>query len=153
MRQGRRLALAALAVGAAALAAGCGGESEEPAEEAAAASEIAVTADEYSFELSDTPAAGQATFSLENVGEEPHVLILVKLAEDATAEEAIQAQGRKGTAEMLGELEAGPGETAEGTIDADLTAGNFLMVCPVQTKQSKQPHFALGQQEEFEITE
>jgi hypothetical protein len=152
MKQARSgVGLAILAV--AALAAGCGGEAEEPAEESAAPPEITVTADEYSFELSDAPAAGQATFSLENVGEEPHVLILAKLAEDATAEEAIEAQGRKGTAEEVGQIEAGPGEAPEQTIDADLTAGNYLMVCPVRTKESKKPHFALGQQEEFEITE
>jgi hypothetical protein len=151
MKQGT--CAAAVAIAMAVLAAGCGGEPEEPAEEAAAPTEIAVTADEYSFEVSDTPTAGKATFSLENVGEQPHVLILAKLAEDATAQEAIEAQGRKGTAEMLGQLEAGPGETAEQTIDAELTAGNYLMVCPVRTKESKKPHFALGQQEEFEITE
>lgn len=153
MRQGSRRRFAAFAIVAGALTAGCGGGSEEPAEESAAPSEINVTADEFSFELSDTPAAGQTTFTLENVGEQPHVLILAKLAEDATAEEAIKAQGRKGTTESFDELEARPGETAEGTIDTDLTPGNYLMVCPVPDEKTKKPHFALGQQEEFEITD
>ena len=47
MKQGTSAAAVAIAV--AVLAAGCGGESEVPAEEAAAPTEIAVAADEYSY--------------------------------------------------------------------------------------------------------
>jgi hypothetical protein len=147
---------AATAGGALALALGaCGDDDEETttaAEETTAGSEITVTADEYSFELSEEPQAGPATFALDNVGEEDHVLILAKLAADATLEDALEAEGEEGTTESMEFLEAPAGEEAPETISTELTPGNYAMVCPVETKDGE-PHFELGQQEEFEITE
>ncbi len=149
--------LTAVIVGAMALiAAGCGGDDEETtgAEETteeAGGGEITVTADEYSFELSDTPAAGPATFSLDNVGEERHELIFVQLAEDATADDAIEAQGEKGTTELTRRIVANPGEEAEETIDAELEPADYLLLCAFSSEGK--PHFVLGQREEFEITE
>lgn len=142
-------------VGAIALmAAGCGGDDEgetTAAEEPAGGQEITVTADEYSFELSDTPATGPATFRLDNVGEERHELIFAQLAEDATADDAIQAQGEKGTTELTRRIVANPGEEAKQTIDAELEPANYLLVCAFETDGKL--HFTLGQREEFEITE
>jgi len=136
------------------MAAGCGGDDEgetTAAEEPAGGQEITVTADEYSFELSDTPATGPATFRLDNVGEERHELIFVQLAEDATADDAIEAQGEKGTTELTRRIVANPGEEAKQTIDAELEPANYLMVCAISS--GGKPHFTLGQREEFEITE
>ena len=110
-----------------------------------------MTADEYSFELSDTPATGPATFRLDNVGEERHELIFAQLAEDATADDAIQAQGEKGTTELTRRIVANPGEEAKQTIDAELEPANYLLVCAFETDGKL--HFTLGQREEFEITE
>ena len=110
-----------------------------------------MTADEYSFELSDTPATGPATFRLDNVGEERHELIFVQLAEDATADDAIEAQGEKGTTEYQRRVEAEPGEEAKQTIDVELEPANYLTVCAISS--GGKPHFTLGQREEFEITE
>ena len=157
IRRGLLTTCAATAVGALALALGaCGDDDEETttaAEETTAGSEITVTADEYSFELSGEPQAGPATFTLDNVGKEDHELILAKLAEDATIEDAIEAEGEEGT--TVGEpgfTEAKAGEEAERPIETDLTAGNYAMVCTFETDDGE-PHFELGQQEEFEITE
>ncbi|MGI8804649.1 MAG: hypothetical protein ACR2IN_03000 [Thermoleophilaceae bacterium] len=110
-----------------------------------------MTADEYSFELSGTPAAGSATFSLDNVGEERHELIFAQLAEGATADDAIEAQGEKGTTELTRRVVANPGEEATQTIDAELEPANYLLVCALSSEGK--PHFTLGQREEFEITE
>ena len=148
---------AVLVAAMAPVAAGCGGDDEEETTaaeettEAAGGQEITVTADEYSFELSDTPAAGPATFALDNVGEERHELIFAQLAEDATADDAIKAQGEKGTTEFVRRIVAEPGQEAKQTIDAELEPANYLMVCAF-SKNGK-PHFVLGQREEFEITE
>ncbi len=151
--------LTAVILGAIApVAAGCGGDdegettaAEETTEEAGGGGEITVTADEYSFELSDTPAAGPTTFRLDNVGEERHELIFAQLAEDATADDAIQAQGEKGTTELTRRIVAGPGQEAKQTIDAELEPANYLLVCALSS--DGKPHFTLGQREEFEITE
>ena len=148
-----RSILTASIIGAIA-AVGCGGDDEEEttaAEDAGGGQEITVTADEYTFELSGTPAAGPATFRLDNVGEERHELILAQLAEDATADDAIKAQGEKGTTEFVRRVVAAPGQEAKQTIDAELEPANYLMVCAL-SKNGK-PHFTLGQREEFEVTE
>jgi hypothetical protein len=142
------------------VAAGCGGGDEEeggtteeapPAEETAGPQEITVTADEYSFELSDDFRAGQATVSLDNVGEEEHELIFVKINEGFTFEEAIQAQGQRGTTEMIGVIPPSPaGELASETIEADLEPGSYGMVCTLRN-DDRELHLELGQQLEFPI--
>lgn len=162
IRRGTFTTYAATAGATLALALGaCGDDDDETttaaeetatAEETTAGSEITVTADEYSFELSEEPQAGPATFSLDNVGEEDHELILAKIAEGSTFDEAIKAQGEKGTTESIEFLEAPAGEEAPNTITTELTAGNYGMLCSLETDDGE-PHFELGQQEEFEITE
>jgi hypothetical protein len=108
-----------------------------------------VTADEYSFELSETPTEpGEVTFILENQGEEPHVMLVARLNEGFTLEEAFRLQGRKGSAEELGEASAAPGQEAK-PVRAELTPGDYAMVCPLVTKGKS--HFAMGQREEFSI--
>ena len=110
------LILAATLAAGGALAA-CGDDDEESGEDETTAestgpTEVTVTADEYSFELSETPTApGEATFILDNVGEEGHALIVARLNEGFTLDEAFELQGRKGSAKTLGESSAGVGES------------------------------------------
>jgi hypothetical protein len=109
-----------------------------------------VTADEYSFELSETPTEpGEVTFTLDNVGEEPHALIVARINEGFTLDEANELQGRQGSAKILGQTDAGPGQQGK-PIDAELTAGNYGLVCPLSTKDGES-HYDLGQKAEFTI--
>jgi hypothetical protein len=145
---GRRTIFTAVLISAlAAAGAGCGGDDEAAG---GGAQEITVTADEYSFELSDTPAAGPATFTLDNVGEERHELIVAQLASDASADDAIRAQGREGTTELVRRVVAKPGEQSERAVEVELESANYLLLCTFSTKG--EPHFTLGQREELEIT-
>jgi hypothetical protein len=109
-----------------------------------------VTADEYSFELSRQPIEGKAIFSLDNVGQEPHVMILVRIASDATFAEVLRARGEDGTAREIGSLEARAGEESSDTLEVRLTPGRYGMLCPVETAPGE-THFALGQRRQFEI--
>jgi hypothetical protein len=144
------MATAALAAPIALAACGDDDEDETTAEETAGPTEVTVTADEYSFELSETPTApGEATFTLDNVGEEPHALIVARINEGFTLDEANELQGRKGSAEILGQAEAGPSEQGK-PIDAELTAGNYGLVCPLSTRDGES-HYDLGQNAEFTI--
>ncbi len=123
---------------------------EETTAESAGPTDVTVTADEYSFELSETPTApGEATFTLDNVGEEPHALIVARINEGFTLDEANELQGRQGSAEILGQSDAGPGQQGK-PIDAELTAGNYGLVCPLATKDGES-HYELGQKAEFTI--
>jgi hypothetical protein len=154
----RKLLLLAMAIAALAAPvtfAACGdddeeSDSDETTTEAAQASEVTVTADEYSFELSETPTEpGEVTFTLDNVGEEPHALIVARINEGFTLDEANELEGRQGSAEILGQTDAGPGQQGK-PIDAELTAGNYGLVCPLSTKDGES-HYDLGQNAEFTI--
>jgi len=149
------LAIAIAALTAPVTFAACGdddeeSDSEQATTEAAQPSEVTVTADEYSFELSETPTQpGEVTFTLDNVGEEPHALIVARINEGFTLDEANELQGRQGSAEILGQSDAGPGQQGK-PINAELTAGNYGLVCPLSTKDGED-HYGLGQKAEFTI--
>jgi hypothetical protein len=85
-----------------------------------------------------------------NDGGEVHALIFARINEGFTLDQAFEAEGRRGTAKVLGQLNASPGQEAKGEISTDLTPGHYAMVCPVETKDGKR-HYDLGQSVEFDI--
>ena len=149
-RQGILRVLAALALAAGVSA--CGGEEEATPEAAAPPGEITVVADEYSFEgIPETLPAGETTFSLDNQGQEGHMMIVAEILPGSTFEEAIEAQGRKGTAREVGVIEpVPPGETSPSQLTSELTPGNYGALCPLRNKQKKF-HYDLGQKVEFTV--
>ena len=149
----------------AALVAGCGDDEESTTAAEApgettpagtpgpptASGEVPVEAREYAFDnVPETVEAGKTTFTLNNVGEEEHEMFVVKLAEDATFQEAIEAQGEEGTVEeeVGGIKPIAPGE--EDDFEANLKAGNYGMVCALPGPEG-QPHVVLGQAAEFVV--
>jgi plastocyanin len=150
-----------LTIGAASLvlalgAVACGGDDDDDESaattEEASAETVNVTGTEYDFELSATPNADTQEITFENAGKEDHDLIFAKINEGYTLDDAIKAQGRKGTAEQFRPiLFAKPGEEAKQTIEVDgLEPGNYAMVCTVQTKD-REFHYDLGMTEEFTV--
>jgi uncharacterized cupredoxin-like copper-binding protein len=146
-------ATTALALGAAA----CGGDDDDDDSAATTTEEtsaevVDVTATEYDFELSATPTAETREITLENAGQEEHDLIFARINEGYTLDDAIKAEGEKGTAEQFRPvLFAKPGEEAKGTIEVDgLEPGNYAMLCTVPDEDGT-PHFELGMTEEFTI--
>jgi hypothetical protein len=150
----RRIHVGVFVLAASALiGAGCGdddsGGEETTAAESSGPVEVTVTAEEYSFELSETPTApGEATFILDNAGEEAHALIVARINEGFTLDEAFELQGRKGSAEIFGQSKAAPGEQGK-PITGELTAGDYGLVCPLGAKGGS--HYELGQGAEFTI--
>ena len=143
--------LAALAVFAIAVFAGaCGGDNDDDSASEASATDVTVTAQEYSFDLSATPTADTQEITLQNDGEEPHALIFVRINEGFTLDEAFDLEGEKGSAKVVAQLDAGPGQTATKRVKGPLEAGNYGMVCPIETEDGES-HFDLGQREEFQI--
>lgn len=132
------------------LLSGCGQEAEEPDPDATL---VAVTATDYAFEVADVPA-GKVAFQMENAGDEPHFMYLVKLKEGATIDEALAADEEGGDPEAfvdedIGEsVAAGPGGTA--VLNADLSPGTYAMLCFVGDADGV-PHAFLGMAEEFEV--
>jgi plastocyanin len=151
-----------LMIGAAAIvlalgAVACGGDDDDEGEEGAAttaeeasAETVAVTAGEYSFDLSATPTAETTEVTFENAGGEDHNLIFARINEGFTLEDALEAEGRKGTAEEVGFTFAKPGKEGRPIeIKEPLEPGTYAMVCTVRT--GGEPHYDLGMQTEFTI--
>jgi len=155
-RPGRSIA-AIIAVGALALGgASCGDDDEgsdsEAAEDTASAEEVSLVATEYEFELSATPTTDTTSVTFDNQGEEFHVMIFAKINEGFTLEEAIEAEGEKGTAVMIAQAEAAPGESKTVEVKEPIEPGAYAMLCPITSKESEgEPHYELGQLEEFDI--
>jgi hypothetical protein len=152
----RRLMMLACAAGVLALSFGavaCGddddGDTSSTAADAASAENVTVTADEYSFDLSATPTADTTEFTFDNQGEDPHALVFARINEGFTLDEAYKLEGKKGSAELLVETDAGPGQTSTAKVKGEIEPGNYVLLCPLQTKGK--PHYQLGQLSEFDI--
>ena len=139
--------------------AGCGDDDEDTdsaasgssttSTETADASKVTVTATEYEFDLSATPNADTKEVVFDNQGKEFHVMIFAKINEGFTLDEVIKLEGEKGSAELVGQTEAGPGETKTVEVKGPLEAGEYAMLGPIPSPDG--PHYELGQLEEFSI--
>jgi plastocyanin len=156
MRNGIILALVAIVAGCAEQA-GPGQATQTPTEASPAASperqELTVTAVEYEFQgVPATLPAGEASIRMENTGEEPHEMSIVRITTDATLEELLELPEREAQQQIeeTGHLFAKPGEDQRRTFD--LQPGRYGYVCFVSTKQSdKMPHAALGMAGELSV--
>ncbi len=129
----------------------CGDDDDESADtgDSASAGEVTVTATEYEFDLSATPTEETESVVLDNQGEEPHALIFARLNEGFTVDEAIELEGGKGSVEDIAATDAGPGASKTAKLKASLGPGDYVMLCPIQSKEG--PHYELGQLEEFTL--
>jgi hypothetical protein len=152
--QGRRHIGSAAALSLALGLAACGGgDATEATTAAGEAQQIDITAVDYEFEgVPETLERGPVEISMVNEGEEDHMVILAKINEGHTVEEALKAEGEKGTATELGTIPpTKPGEEAASTLSADITEpGEYVLLCPLETKD-KEPHYDLGQLYEYEV--
>jgi plastocyanin len=102
---------------------------------------------DYGFEPSTALAAGRHTIRVENAGPQPHELALLKLAPGKTVEDfAHWAEGgMKGPppAEPIGGV-VGLDKGGSSTFTADLTAGNYGLICFVPDAKDGKPHLAHG---------
>ena len=127
-----------------------GTESDEPeAAETESAEAVTVTATEYEFDLSATPTAETEEVTFDNQGEKDHVMVWAQLAEGVELEEAIKAEGEKGTATTIAETGAAAGESTTVEIEEDIGPGPYVMLCPIQDEDGA--HYELGQLVEFEV--
>lgn len=131
-----------------------GDDEEEPDQDPSvtevdpAAAQVAVSAVEYDFEF-ETPAAGRTSFTMTNDGEETHVMLLAKLAEGATLDQALAAEDPgEFTEEEFESDVAAPGQ--EAVLTADLTAGDWAMVCYIPTADGT-PHYEEGMAVPFTV--
>jgi uncharacterized cupredoxin-like copper-binding protein len=156
MEAGRRVAATLVAsIALAGTVAACGSDDEDSgSSESASAEEVTVTTGdeeggEFSWEVEPTATADTKTITYENESKEPHAFVFARINEGYTLEEAYEAEGEKGTADVIVESgrkdSPGPGETVEYTVDKPIEAGDYAMLCPIPG------HYQRGQLEEFSI--
>jgi hypothetical protein len=135
------------------VAAACGGQGTRPKGEGkaqAGPTEVQVQSEEYKFGgVPGTLSAGETTFALENVGQEPHEFGLVRIKSDHTVDELIQmGEAASKHIQDVGRAFARPGKS--DTLDVTLKAGRYGYACFVVTKGT--PHAAEGMYAGFTVT-
>ena len=136
---------------------GCGDDDEDASGDEAATEasveEVTLIADdaggEYTFELSETPTTETTSVVFDNQGEEGHFLVFARINEGFTLDEAVELEGKKGSAEIYIQKGAGPGQSKTFEVSKPIEPGEFAMLCPIPSKEG--PHYKLGQLEEFSI--
>jgi hypothetical protein len=109
---------------------------------------------DYDFEPSQPLTPGRHTIMVENVGPQPHELVLLRLPPGKTVEDfARWAESLKGPppAEPVGGvvvLEKG----GRGTFTVDLTAGDYGFICFVPDTKDGKFHFAHGMMKNFKVS-
>jgi hypothetical protein len=101
---------------------------------------------DFAFELSDPLKLGEQVIRVENLGIEPHHVLLFELLPGTTMEDfqAWVENGMQGDAPAEGVHASGELSTGEEAyIDIDLSAGDYVIVCLV-AGQDEVPHVAKG---------
>jgi hypothetical protein len=120
--------------------------------------DVTVTLADYSFTTQGPLTAGKHTFKVVNKGPQPHEIEVIRLAPGKTTKDFNDFIGKayEGKAEgpppgdALGGVAAGmSGMTAYFT--ADLTPGNYVLLCFVSDVKDGKPHLEHGMVKEFKV--
>ena len=161
----RKTALSLLAAGALG-AGGCGGDGDDETTEASAGRVTVTTWDaangRYAWRVSPTPSAETTLVNFKNESKDSHALIFARLGEGYTVDDAVELEGRKGSAtQVIPQTFAAPGNRDAGgqqagsptgeiaDVTKPLTPGDYVMLCPLAGKDG--PHYKLGQLAKFAI--
>jgi len=101
---------------------------------------------DYDFQFTTALRAGHHAIRVENAGQQPHELVLVRLNDGRTAAD-FAAWAEKMAGPPPAEAKGGvtgilPGE--HNVIEVDLPAGNYALVCFFPDMKDGQPHLAHG---------
>jgi hypothetical protein len=121
------------------------------------AAQVPVTADDYSFEIDGEVPAGKVAFIMENVGDEPHEMDLVRLNDGTTAEqlEAAAEEGLEAVEGLVMDEEIGSSATAASgetvVVNAELEPGVYGAGCFVRSPDGMF-HFEKGMRTLFTVS-
>lgn len=112
---------------------------------------------DFSFIIEGAPAAGPQVVEITNTGMEPHEIILLKLAEGATVQDAMafMMAGENAQGAPPFEFSGGAAPMAAGMTawyEADLEAGEYGLICFVPSPANEgAPHFMLGMVQQVSV--
>jgi hypothetical protein len=118
------------------------------------ASDVTMTLNDYSFTLSKPLAAGRQMIKVENAASQPHEVVLVQLAPGKSIEDL-----GKWVMDMKGPPPGKPIGGIPGFIkgkntffEANLTPGDYGMICFLPDAKDNKPHFTHGMMQQIKIS-
>ncbi|MEO7042173.1 MAG: hypothetical protein ABI035_07930 [Gemmatimonadaceae bacterium] len=104
-----------------------------------------ITLSDYAFELSTPLTAGAHVFEVKNIASQPHEVTVVKLAPGKTLKDVL-AYVDKGVGPPPGSVLGGVSPFSVGPtyFSADITPGNYALICFVADAKDGKPHFMHG---------
>jgi hypothetical protein len=115
------------------------------------ATRVDVTAVDYKFELPEELKAGRTSFVLTNDGNEAHFLLIGKLKDGVTLDQAMQAQDDSSFTAMWESGMAAPDGQDEEAITFDLEPGNYGAMCFIPAADGT-PHAMKGMAIPFTVS-
>jgi hypothetical protein len=115
------------------------------------ATRVDVDATDFHFDFEPPTAAGRYSFVMANDGDEPHMMILAQMEPGVSFDDVMASEGEEGLVQSFESIPSDPG--GESVVTADLSAGHWIMVCPLPSEANDmQPHAALGMVHEWDVT-
>ena len=109
---------------------------------------------DYDYQLSQPLTPGRHTIRVENTGPQPHELALLKMAPGKTVADfaAWDKGGMKGPppAEPIGGVVA-LDKGGDATFTADLTAGDYALMCFIPDSKDGKPHYTHGMMKPIKV--
>lgn len=119
------------------------------------APDVTITLVDYDFRTSGSLTAGAHTIRVENAGSQVHELALLKLAPGKKVEDFAHwaESGMKGAppAEPVGGV-VGLEKNGSGSFAANLTAGDYGLICFVPDAKDGKPHLAHGMMKTIKVS-
>jgi uncharacterized cupredoxin-like copper-binding protein len=116
--------------------------------------DLQITLVDYNYDLSKPITAGQHAIRIVNNGEQPHEVLLVRLAPGKRAQD-YAAWYAKQSGQAPGELLGGVSSIAPGrqaTVTADFEPGDYALLCLVPDAGDGRPHVQHGMIREIRIS-
>ncbi len=121
---------------------------------AAPTPDVTMTLADYSFTLSKPLAAGKQWIEVKNAGPQAHEVELIRLAPGKTSKDML-AWMQKMDGPPPGSAVGGVAGTVPGSslyFSADITAGDYLLVCFVRDMKDGKPHFMKGMIQQLTVS-
>jgi uncharacterized cupredoxin-like copper-binding protein len=120
---------------------------------AAPTGDVTIAMSDYSFSLSTPVTAGKHTFAVTSTGPQPHEVILIKFQPGKTVEDfgkwIAKPEGPPPGNSKGGTSGQRPGTTA--TFEADITPGDYAIICLVPDAKDGKPHAEHGMVLPFKV--
>jgi hypothetical protein len=110
----------------------------------------------FEFDENDFQAGEAVSITAENTGEQPHIIVMVKVDEGVDLHEALQSESEEQPEGITTVLDYGlwnPGDSGTVFTTQDLEEGNYALICFLPDTENPEgpPHFLQGMVSEFSI--